>query len=90
MPERLLVHITRVADGVTRTFDQGVYPRTTKCGTEIPRQFAEYEWTEGNLACDCECAERMGDDDPDADPPFPCGSSAYDIRLEWLPVDPTG
>jgi hypothetical protein len=82
-PQRLLVHITRVADGVTAMVDDGVYPRTYPARGARPevtadRGLAEFYWMDGNGACDCSLGEHMGDGDD-----LPCGSEAYDIRLEW-------
>lgn len=82
---RLLVHITRKADGGSVVVDDGVYPRTYPASGKRPefttdRDLAEFYWLDGNGACDCSCAEKMGD------PETPCGDSVYDIRLEWKDV----
>lgn len=79
---RLLVHITRKSDGKTIIVDDGVYPRAWPADDKRPEtmtghDLAEFYWLEGNGACDCSCAEKMGD------PATPCGDSTYDIRLEW-------
>jgi hypothetical protein len=83
-PQRLIVHITRVADGETRQVDYGVHPRTLSNGETFTKHNAEWLWEEGNYGCDCNRRlffERVTN--PGYDGYHECGDEAYEVRLEW-------
>lgn len=70
------VYITCVATGETRTMKN--YGGIT---WDLDYPGADFIWSEGNFACDCNRAlffeEAIGNDDPDRE----CGSEAYTVRI---------
>jgi len=76
---RLRVQIRRVADGLTRTYEDNIgFTGDTR---NEAREYANYWWTDGNGGCDCNRAMvfNRAADEPEDD--IPCSDNLFRVKV---------